>query len=85
MLASISESLRDHGLSLDNVTTELQTSKVHGVDFVVQADCVSTKYMTQDEIMNLIHELSQMKQELGLDIIDVRVHRLTHGNDEVSE
>lgn len=76
MLASISESLRDHGLSIENVTTELQRSKIHGIDFVVQADCVTTKFMTQEEIMNLVGELSHMKQELGLDVVDVRVHRL---------
>jgi hypothetical protein len=76
MLAAISESLCDHGLSIENITTELQTSKVHGIDFVVQADCVSCRSMSHDEIMSLVGELSEMKQTLGLDVVDVRVHRL---------
>ena len=78
MLASISESIRDHGLSVENVSTELQTSKVHGVDFVVQADCVATRFMTHDEILSLVGELGNLKQELGLDVVDIRVHRLDH-------
>jgi hypothetical protein len=76
MLASISESLLEHGLSVENVTTELQIGKHQGTDFVVQADCISTKHMTHDELLSLVGELSEMKQELGLDVVDIRVHRM---------
>lgn len=77
MLASISESLTQAGLSIESITTELQR---HGnadrVDFVVNADCITTSHMDQDEILAMVADLESLKSTLELDIVDIRVQRL---------
>ena len=92
MLASISEALARKGLSLENVTTELQhrprrrsivrrgskdnyqyPAAAGGqledsdatVDFVVQADCIVTRYLDPNQMQALVDDLSELKQARG--------------------
>ena len=82
MLASVAESLAAAGLSIESVTTELQR---HGhsdrVDFVVDADCVTTKHMDQEHILGMVSDLESLKKQLELDVVDVRVQRLVPNRD----
>jgi glycine cleavage system regulatory protein len=77
MLASISETLVDSGLTIENITTELQRKK--GAEekvFVVTADCIATKRMEADDLHQMTTDLESLKEELGLDRVDIRVQRL---------
>jgi predicted amino acid-binding ACT domain protein len=76
MLASISEHLAQRGLSIENVTTEVQRGKGGRQDFVVNADCVVTSYMDHEHLQAMLNDLHHLKKELGLDICDIRVQRL---------
>lgn len=75
MLASISEKLTDEGLSIENVTTELRKGKRGRRLFVVNADCVGTRYMSNKRILEMSSELGDLKKSLDLDVVDVRVQR----------
>jgi hypothetical protein len=76
MLASITESLANHGLSLENVTTSVRHNKKSGCDFVVDADCTLTRHLDQDQIKAMVDDLNHLKQELDLSTVDIRVQRL---------
>lgn len=78
MLAALSESLVDAGLQIEGVTTNLQRHrrKEGGVDFVIEADCVTTDYMDREHLEKLTKDLESLKQSLELDVMDVRVQRL---------
>jgi hypothetical protein len=76
LLASISESLFAAGLSVENVHTSLRRGKNGRFDFVLEADCVATRYMDQEHIEAMVHNLSLLKEEHSLDICDIRVQRI---------
>lgn len=76
MLASISEKCLDTGLSIENVTTELQKGAGGRREFVVHADCVASRYMDEDQVVQMAADLGTLKDTLGLDVVDVRVQRL---------
>jgi len=75
MLAAVSEKLTEEGLSIEDVTTQLQRGKSGRNDFVVEADCVTTKHMDKDRLLELTSSLGSLKQALDLDVVDVRVQR----------
>jgi hypothetical protein len=77
MLASITESLYAQGLSLESVTTELQKGADGAPEFVVHADCVATQPMDQTSILAMTSELNDLKHQLLLDVVDVRIQRLS--------
>jgi len=75
MLAAISEKLTEEGLSLENVTTQLQDGADGRRDFIVEAECVTSTHMDQDRLVAMSTSLGSLKEELGLDLVDVRVQR----------
>jgi hypothetical protein len=83
MLAAISESLAEAGLSVEIVTTELQRHDRTGggVDFVITSDCVTNAHMNKEEIEKLVEKLESLKTALELDIVDIRVQRLVANRD----
>ena len=82
MLASVSEKLTDEGLSIENITTSLQKGKGGRREFVVHADCVTTRYMTEDCVTEMAAKLGTLKETLDLDVVDVRVQRLVNEGEE---
>jgi ACT domain-containing protein len=76
MLAAISESLADKGLSIESIETDVQVGKNNGHNFIVNADCIATSYMDQDSVQAMVTDLGSLKEQLDLDIVDVRVQRL---------
>lgn len=75
MLASVAEAAHAAGLSVENVHTSLKR-KGNAVHFVLDMDCVTTQFMDHEEIRDMVHNLSLLKQRLDLDICDVRVQRM---------
>ena len=78
MLAAISEALVQAGLSVESITTHLQrpNRKSEDVDFVIEAECVTARYMDKDQLGNLTKELESLKESLELNVVDIRVQRL---------
>jgi len=82
MLASISETLNDKGLNIETVSTDLQLHGGRGDnrkrrDFVVEADCVAVRPLNDEHMEHLLKDLNHIKKELALDVVDVRVQRLS--------
>jgi len=84
MLAAISETLQKAGLSIENVTTHVQRRGGHGdkIYFIVEGECVTTSYMNMDEIHEMTAKLSELKQQLNLEVCDIRVQRLKQTSGE---
>jgi hypothetical protein len=76
MLAAISEALYKRGLSIENITTDVVRRKSGDFDFIINADCTITSYLDAEELLALTRDLSHLKEELGLDVADIRVQRL---------
>ena len=77
MLAEISEALVEAGLSVESVTTHLQhRGSTDDIDFVVEADCVTTSYMDREHLEKLAKNIESLKTSLALDTVDFRVQRL---------
>lgn len=73
MLATISERVANLGLSVDNITTELRMDKRNSRrEFVVSCDA-TTAWSDEESIDNAIQDLSELKVDLGLDMLDIRV------------
>ena len=73
MLATISERVANLGLSVDNITTELRMDKRHSRrEFVVSCDA-TTAWSDEESIDNAIQDISELKVDLGLDMLDIRV------------
>lgn len=78
LLASISETIFDVGLSIENVHTALRRNPLHHerMDFVCEIDCVAINYMDQSHLEEMVHNLSLLKTQHQLDVCDIRVQRL---------
>jgi hypothetical protein len=76
LLATISESLADKGLSIESIVTDVQVGRNNRHEFVVNADCIATSYMDHETLSTMVADLGSLKQELKLDTFDVRVQRL---------
>ena len=95
MLASVAEALAERGLHIESITTNLQhrhatttnaaaasnPESVDDVDFVIDADCVVCRYLNQEQMQSLVHDLQHLQQELQLDTVDIRVQRLAEDPD----
>lgn len=91
MLASVAEALSERGLHIESITTNLQhrnaaaasisTEDVDTVDFVIDADCVVSRYLDQEQMQTLVQDLRHLQEELKLDIVDIRVQRLAEDPD----
>jgi len=74
MLASIAQHLSDRNISVENLTTELRLSRDGKRDFVINAECVGKERLDKEQLDLMTSELSKLKTELGLDILDIRIH-----------
>lgn len=74
MLATISEEIRERGMSIDNVSTELRMGKDGDRNFVITVDCTTSTSMDKSHLQQLVHDFSGLKDDLSLDVVDVRVH-----------
>jgi hypothetical protein len=75
MLALISEKISEKGLSIENIETDLRLGKDGRRDFVVNADFTSPVALDHDQLKAIVDDMTTLKDYLGLDIVDVRVHR----------
>jgi glycine cleavage system regulatory protein len=75
MVAVISELITGNGLSIETMNTDLRLGKNGRRDFVVNADFTSPVALDQDELKAIVDDISTLKNSLGLDVVDVRVHR----------
>ena len=79
MLASVSETLAAQGLTIESVSTELlrrSHKKTATTDFCVEADCVATSHLDEESVQKLVHKLEELKKDLNLNTLDIRVQRL---------
>jgi hypothetical protein len=93
MLASVAEALASRGLHIESITTNLQhrhcppNTSAHeqaqddDVDFVIDADCVLSRYLDQAQMLTLVQDLRHLQDELQLDTVDIRVQRLAEDPD----
>mmetsp|Transcript_29414 Transcript_29414/g.43376 ORF Transcript_29414/g.43376 Transcript_29414/m.43376 type:complete len:428 (-) Transcript_29414:49-1332(-) len=78
MLALISELLIENGMAVESVSTELRmNTKTNKRNFVVTADCTTVAELDKQAISQLADDFSKLKHDLGLEIMDVRVHSVT--------
>ena len=73
MLAVIAEKIAAKGMSIENVETKLRMHNGHR-EFVVDVFVSSTKQSDRENVKQLVNEISQIKEELSLDTLDIRVH-----------
>jgi len=74
MLAAISTRLAREGLSVENLTTELEV--VNGKrNFVVKAACTASNDHTEEQLQELRKKIGSLQDELNLDLMDVVIHR----------
>jgi len=78
MLAKIASIISEKNLSVEDLTTELRYNKQNGRrDFVVNVDCTSQEIELKDEdkLHAILGDLETLKGDLGLEILDIRVHQ----------
>lgn len=73
MLAAISRKLNEENLSVENITTEIRM-KGQKREFVIDCDCSASHKLGQEEVDVLYGKFSDLKEQLGFDTVDVRVH-----------
>lgn len=69
MLAAVAEKIAGKDMSLENVETQLRMHEGHR-EFVVDARVSSKK---KDNLLSIIKDISQIKEDLGLDILNIKV------------
>lgn len=74
MLATISELIAAKGMSIEDITTEIRRGKNGRRDFVVTAEVITTEKMDREHFEELNAEFTQLKDELDLSVVDIRVH-----------
>ena len=74
MLAAIAETIAKEGMSVENISTEVVMRHNGRRDFVINAECTTTMTWDKDHIRELNKEFSNLKDSLGLDVVDIRVH-----------
>jgi hypothetical protein len=78
ILAALSEKISEKGMSFENVTTELRMSKGGRREFVIDADCTAVNLLEKGSLNEVIGDISSLKDSLGLDIMDIRVHKVVN-------
>lgn len=78
MLARISEKLAIKGLSIENIRTELRqrtgvNEQQNRREFVVHVNCTTSSLDHKEQLSQLLADLNHVKEELALDVMDVRV------------
>ena len=72
MLAAVAEKIAGKDMSIENVETQLRMHGDHR-EFVVDASVSSRNASDRDNLVELIKDISQIKEDLGLDILNIRV------------
>ena len=72
MLAGIAEKISEKGMSLENVETHLRMHDSHR-EFVVDAYVSSKNVTDRENLMEIIKDISNIKEELNLTKLDIRV------------
>ena len=72
MLAAVAEKIAGKDMSIENVDTQLRMHGDHR-EFVVDATVSSRKTSDKDNLVALIKDISQIKEDLGLDTLNIRV------------
>ncbi|CAB9500654.1 Mpv17 / PMP22 family [Seminavis robusta] len=72
MLAAVAERIAGKDMSIESVETQL---RMHGDqrEFVVDALVSSNNESDKENLTDLLNDLSKIKEELGLDTLDIRV------------
>lgn len=73
MLAAISNKVSEENLSVENITTELRM-RGGRKEFVINCDCTASHALEKEEVDALFEDFSVLKDEVGFDVVDVRVH-----------
>lgn len=75
MLAAIAQHLSERNISVENLTTELRLSRDGKTrEFVINAECVGAERLSSEQHKKMLEELSALKSNLGLEILDIRIH-----------
>ena len=79
IIASLAEKVAAKNISIENIDTTLRTRKTtiagevqKSREFVVNAYC-SSKDHGQDDAHAIVNDLGSLKDDLGLDVLDIRV------------
>jgi len=73
MLSAIAKKVSEENLSVENITTEIRM--IGGKrEFVINCDCTATHALAKEEVDSLFEDFSGLKEDIGFDVIDVRVH-----------
>ena len=72
MLAAIAEKVSQSQLSVENITTELRANQYGRRDFVINCDCTAVHETTAEELEELYKDFLTLKEELKLDVLDIR-------------
>mmetsp|Transcript_1534 Transcript_1534/g.1835 ORF Transcript_1534/g.1835 Transcript_1534/m.1835 type:complete len:195 (+) Transcript_1534:3-587(+) len=79
MLAAVAKKVSEEQLSVENITTELRMDTTNNVrKFVIDCDCTSTHHMEKEELKGLFDDFEVLKDDLGFDTVDIRVHHHDH-------
>ena len=72
MLALIAEKISEKDMSIENIETEL---RMHGDkrEFVVNAFVSSKKLSDRDNLLEIVKDISTIKEDLDLDMLNIRV------------
>mmetsp|Transcript_15097 Transcript_15097/g.23015 ORF Transcript_15097/g.23015 Transcript_15097/m.23015 type:complete len:423 (-) Transcript_15097:321-1589(-) len=73
ILASLSEAIAEKGMSIENVSTEIRMGKNGRRKFIIDMECTSSSQWDRDGISEATEDLSRLKDDLQLDVIDVRI------------
>ena len=74
MLAAIAEAIARRNMSIEDVQTEIRRGNNNTRDFVINAEVVTTYRMDQEDLDSVFAEFQELKKELNLSVVDIRVH-----------
>ena len=74
MLAEIAEAIARRNMSIEDVQTEIRRGNNNTRDFVINAEVVTTYRMDQEDLDSVFAEFQELKQQLNLSVVDIRVH-----------
>jgi hypothetical protein len=61
-------------MSIEDVQTEIRRGNNNTRDFVINAEVVTTYRMDQEDLDSVFAEFQELKKELNLSVVDIRVH-----------
>jgi len=73
MLAKFAETIAHRNMSIEDITTEIRRGKNGQRDFVATAEVITTEKMNQEHLDSLLAEFQELKEELNLSTVDIRV------------